>query len=494
MLALAMPDKSSDSFASLFEAESQGRSPKKARPPALGERCRAEVVQIGKDCVFVELLQEGGFGKRAQAYLNHEDVRGPDGQLSAKLGDVIEAVVVEANGSDLRLGRTMGRPQGADELERAYQAGVAVEGKVSGVNKGGLEIEVAGMRAFCPMSQADRGYLADAQSLVGMSLSFLVTEFAEGGKRVVLSRRKLLEQEARAQAAQTREKLVPGAVLSGTVSSIREFGAFIDLGGIEGLLPNAELSYDRSANAAALLSPGDSVQVQVREVKEGAPDRRGEKTSKITLSLKALAADPWEQIEALAPVGKVLAGSVSRVLEFGAFVRLAMGVEGLLHVSELGGKVTDASRVLKPGEALHVVVRSVDRAARKISLAPAPEGLAVGAEARGPALGVGSIVQGSVDRVETYGVFLQIEGTRGKAGRGLVPNAELGTPRGSDTRKLFPVGTKLTAKVLETGEGKLRLSLRAVKDDEERSEFDGFRANVAAQAGLGTFADLLRKK
>ena len=118
----------------------------------------------------------------------------------------------------------------------------------------------------------------------------------------------------------------------------------------------------------------------------------------------------------------------------------------------------------------------------------------VGAEARAPTLGVGSVVQGTVDRVEAYGVFLQIEGTRGKAGRGLIPNAELGTARGADTRKLFPLGAKLTAKVLETGEGKLRLSLRAVKEDEERSEFEGFRANVAAQSGLGTFADLLRKK
>jgi small subunit ribosomal protein S1 len=350
------------------------------------------------------------------------------------------------------------------------------------------------VRGFCPISQAERGYLADPQTLVGRTLSFLVTEFAENGRRVVLSRRKLLEQEARALAAQTLEKLVPGALVTGTISSIREFGAFVDLGGIEGLLPNAELSHDRSASAAALLSPGDRVEVQVREVKPGAPDRRGEKTLKITLSLKALAQDPWEQIDALAPTGKVLQGSVTRVLDFGAFVRLAPGVEGLLHVSELGGKVADARQLLAPGASLHVVVRSIDRAAHKISLAPAPDGLAPGAAARTPVLEVGSTVNGSVERVESYGVFLQIEGTRGKAGRGLIPNAELGTPRGADTRKLFPLGTKLTAKVLETGEGRMRLSLRAVKEDEERAEFDGFRAQVGAQKGLGTLGDLLRKK
>ncbi len=487
-----MSDKSNDSFASLFEAESRGQSAKKLRTPALGERVRAEVVQLGKDAVFVELFGEG-FGKRAQAYLNHEDLRGSDGQVTVKLGDVLEAVVVEVKAGELRLGRSMGRPQGADELERAFQAGVAVEGKISGVNKGGLEVEVAGIRAFCPISQADRGYLADPNTLVGQVLPFLVTEFAENGKRVVLSRRKLLEQEARAQASETLKKLVAGAVLAGTVTSIREFGAFVDLGGVEGLLPNAELSYDRSSTAEGLLSPGDRVEVQVREIKEGKEDKRGNKAPRITLSLKALSQDPWEQVENLAPIGRVLSGSVSRVLDFGAFVRIAPGIEGLLHVSELGGKVDDASRVLKLGETLTLVVRSVDRAARKIALAPAPEGLSVGAEARAPSISIGAIVQGTVDRVETYGIFLQIEGTRGRVGRGLVPNAELGTPRGADTRKLFPLGQKLTAKVLETGEGKLRLSLRAVKDDEERADFDGYRAQVA-QRGLGTLADLLRKK
>ena len=492
-----MNDKSrTDSFASLFEAESGGKSPnksaKKPRIPSLGERVKAEVVQIGKDDIFVELIGEG-IGKRAAAYINQLDVRGADGEITLKVGDTLEAVVVEAKGNELRLGRTMGKPQGADELERAYQAGVAVEGKVSGVNKGGLEIDVAGIRAFCPLSQADRGFLADPNTLVGQSLHFLVTEFAENGKRVVVSRRKYLEQEARAQASETLAKIVPGAVLSGTVTSIREFGAFVDLGGIEGLVPNAELSYDRSARADAVLSAGNRVEVQVREVKEGPLDKRGNKTTKITLSLKALSSDPWEQIDTIAKVGRVVTGSVARVLEFGAFVRIAAGIEGLLHVSELGGKVTDATQALKVGEMLNVVVRSIDKSARKLSLAPAPEGLAVGAEAHGPSVSIGAIVTGTVDRIETYGIFLQLEGTRGKQGRGLIPNVELGTPRGADNRKLFPIGTKLTAKVLETGDGRMRLSLKAVKDDEERADFDGFREG-AAEKRLGTFADLLRKK
>jgi small subunit ribosomal protein S1 len=483
-------EKPESTFASLFEAEGPAKRHKRARAPQLGERCRAEVVQVGRDTVFVEILSDSPLDKRVQAYLGHEDVRAADGQVTLKVGDVIEAVVVESRDGELRLGRTMGRPAGLDELASAHAASVPVEGKVTGVNKGGLEVEVAGARAFCPISQVDRGYVADAQSLIGQTLQFVVTEFRDGGKRIVLSRRAALEREARERSEQTLKSLNVGAVVRGTVSAVREFGAFVDLGGLEGLLPNGELSYDRSASAQALLKPGDAVEVQVREIKEGALDRRGEKTLKITLSLKSLASDPWEQIEAHAPVGRVLRGEVVRVLDFGGFVRLAPGIEGLLHVSELGGKLAHAAEVLKVGDTLTVVVRSVDASARKISLAPAPDGLEVGARATGPSLAIGATVQVTVDRIETYGVFAQVEGTRGRVGRGLIPNVELGTPRGADNRKLFPLGTKLTAKVLETGEGRLKLSLRAVKDDEERADFDGFRATTQKDS-LGTLGDKL---
>jgi small subunit ribosomal protein S1 len=369
-----------------------------------------------------------------------------------------------------------------------------VEGKVTAVNKGGLEVEVASLRAFCPTSQIDRGFVADPQALVGRALLFLVTEVRDGGKRVVVSRRALLEQEAKVSAARTLSQLSVGSNVRGTVSAVREFGVFVDLGGIEGLVPNSEVSYDRSAKTSELLSAGDVVDVQVREIKEGVVDKRGAPVTKITLSLKALTADPWDNLASVAPEGKVVSGTVTRLADFGAFVRLAPGVEGLLHISELGGKVVHPSALLKVGETLHVVVRSVDRAAHKISLVPAPDGLSVGAAAQTPSLMVGAVVSCSVDHVETFGVFLQVEGTRGRAGRGLVPNTELGTARGADTRKLFPPGKKLIAKVLETGEGKLRLSVKAIKADEERADFDGYRASSGAGGKLGTLGDLFSRK
>jgi small subunit ribosomal protein S1 len=488
-------DDSREGFAALFEAEPQEAPATGSRPLALGDRCRAEVVQVGRDSVFVEVVDPPPVGRRVQAYIEAQDLKGPDDTITIQMGEVIEANVIEldAQSGQVRLGWSMGRPQGLEALAKAQQGGLPVEGTVTGVNKGGLEVELSGVRAFCPMSHADRGFVNDPQELIGRTLSFVVTEMAEGGRRVVVSRRAVLEREAKEEAARTLARIATGSVVRGTVTSVREFGAFVDLGGVEGLVPTSELSHDRQVRAGDVLTPGDAVEVQVRDIRE-ATGRRGEPETRITLSLKAMAPDPWDDVQASAPEGRVVRGTVTRTTDFGAFVRIAPGLEGLLHVSELGGKVTHPSAVLQAGQQLNVVVRAVDPNARRIALVPAPEGLAVGAEAKTPRLVVGAVVRGTVDRVEPYGVFLQVDGTQGRAGRGLIPNKELGTSRGADVRKLFPVGTTLTAKVLETGEGKLRLSIRAIAADEERAAFDDYRAQAAATGKLGTLGDLLKGK
>jgi small subunit ribosomal protein S1 len=488
-------DKKVDSFASMFEASTPAQAQARAVRVHVGDRVKAEVVRVGRDAVFVEIVDPPPVSQRVQAYFELPDLFDANGQVTAKVGDVLEAVVIatDSKAGGMRLGRTMGKPSGIAELETAHAARVPVEGKVTGVNKGGLEVEIGSARAFCPISQADRTFVQDPQTFVGRTFSFLITELAENGKRIVVSRRAVLELEQKELRGKVLEKLVVGATVSGTVSSVREIGAFVDLGGIEGLIPRSQISYDRDVKVSDVLSPGDAVSVQVREVQHDVVDKKGRPQTKITLSLKALSTDPWERVAELVPVGKVIEGTVSRVLEFGAFVRLAAGIDGLLHVSELGTK-PGAPPSVKPGQTLRVVVRSIDTTAKKISLAPAAEGLTIGDEAKSVAVGVGSLVTCKVERIEPFGVFVQIDGTAGRQGRGLIPNIELGTPRGSDTRKLFPVGTPLTAKVLETGDGKLRLSLRAVKDDEERADFDGYRESTAAKSGFGTLADLLKKR
>lgn len=482
-----MSTEKPDSFAALFE---QTKTPPRGKTARVGDRLEAVVIQIGKETVFVELD-----GKR-QAFMDAIELRAPDGTLTVKIGDKITAQVVEidANSGDVRLGRSLGKPGSLAAIEQARDAGLAIEGKVTGVNKGGLEVEFDGTRAFCPISQADNKFVQDPTTFVGRTLSFLVTEIRDGGKSVVLSRKAVLEREARDAATRLAQQLKPGSTIRGTVTGVREFGAFVDLGGLEGLIPLSELSHDRSAQAGDIVAAGDVVDVQIREVKEVTPQRPGDSTLKVTLSLKALAADPWAGIENMLQEGRVVQGTVSRIADFGAFVKLHAGVDGLLHVSELGGKVDHPSRALKVGQPLMVVIKKIDAKEKKISLVPAPQGIEAGAQVPSSSVGLGAIVKGVVDRIEQYGVFVQIEGTAGRAGRGLVPNAELGIPRGADARKAFPEGTKVSAKVIDTAEGRLRLSIRQVGEDEERAEFAGFRDRSGGAKKLGTLGDLLAKK
>ena len=473
-----------DSFAALFEKESGARpEQRRKRSVRVGDKLEAVVVHVGKDSVFVELD-----GKQ-QAFFDAVDLRDEEGNVTVKEGDRVTAHVVQVDDEKgvVRLGRSLGKPGSTAALEQAKQASMPVEGKVTGVNKGGLDVDFGGTRAFCPISQADNKYLEDPKALIGQTLRFLVTDVKDGGKNVVVSRRALLQREASEARGRVMGDIVPGAVLRGTISGVRDFGAFVDLGGIEGLIPRSEIAHDRSVSVASALKPGDSVEVQVREVKDVDAARPGAPTKKITLSLKALMADPWAELDLVE--GRVIVGTVTRVTEFGRFVRLAPGVEGLLHVSELG-----RGAKIEEGMEQNVVIKKIDRENKKISLVPAPDGAAPGATVSNVAIAVGAIVRGKVERIETYGVFVQIDGTKGRAGRGLVPSAELGVPRGTDLRKTFPEGTAVTAKVLETGEGRLRLSIKGAKDAEERADYEEAKSKTGAPASLGTFADLLKKK
>jgi small subunit ribosomal protein S1 len=393
---------SDDTFAALFEAQAQAKdAPTAHRKVRVGDVLEAVVVQVGKEAIFVELD-----GKR-QASLDVVEMLSPSGTLEIKVGDTVRAKVVDVNAEtgEVRLGRSFGKSGDLAQIEQARDAGIAIEGKVTGVNKGGIEVDLGrGTRGFCPMSQiGTRGATVDAKTLVGQLLSFAVTEIKDGGRNIVLSRRKLLEAEAREGREAVLRSLEVGKVVRGTVSAVRDFGAFVDLGGIDGLIPASEISHERGVAVADRITAGESVEVQVLEIKD---DDKGQK--RITLSLKALVAPPEK---------------------------------------------------------------------------PAPAAKAA----------IGSIVKGRVVRIESYGVFVQLEGTEGREGRGLIPSAELGVARGTDLRRAFPEGTELTAKVLETGDGRLQLSVRGAKDAAERADFEAHKDKAAAPKSLGTFGDLLQK-
>ncbi len=487
-------DHPSDSFASLFEQQPATASGRSFR---VGDRLDVTVVRVGKNAVFVELD-----GKR-QGFFEASDLLDENGQLTVAIGDRLTGHVVEMHEAQgmFRLARAMGKTHGVEGLEQARAAGLPVEGKVTGVNKGGVEVEVGGVRAFCPLGQLDVHFVQDVSTFVGQTLSFLVKEVKDNGRSVTLSRRALLEREAQEKFARIAESIVPGATLQGTITSVREFGAFVDLGGVEGMIPRSEIGHDRSVAVADVLKPGENVEVLVRDVKEAPAPEPGRGRGKpgpalkITLSLKALMANPWDELKA--EEGQVVLGKVMRLQPFGAFVQIAPGIDGLLHVSE-----TNKASPPVEGAEIVVLIKKIDREAKKVSLGLAPEGavpgsrVEVAATAAAPkraAIAVNAILEGVVEKIETFGLFVQLDGTTGRSGRGLVPNVETGLPRGTDLRKAFPEGTRVTVKVLETGEGKIRLSIRGAKEAEERAQYEEARSKVQGNQSFGSFGDLLKK-
>jgi small subunit ribosomal protein S1 len=360
------PPAPDEDFAAMFAASE--REAKKARRPslAIGDRVRGKVVSIGQEVTVLELAGGG------EGTLETLELLDPAGKLTVAVGDSLEARVV-AHGDrpgfvSLRRGAGHG-PGGRTSLQEAVATGLPVEGVITAVNKGGLEVDVAGTRAFCPLSQLDLRPVADPTAFIGQRLQFRVTRYEDDrrGANVVLSRRALLEEAMQSRAAETRGKLVVGAVLPGVVTALKEFGAFVDVGGIEGLLPASEIGFQRGTRPADVLTVGQPVTVAVMRVEKRDDPRRPEQVS---FSLKSLERDPWQDAAAALPAGTLTRGQVTRVEQFGAFVELRPGVEGLLHVSELGGgkPLRHARDAAKPGDVLEVTVLSIDLDKRRISL------------------------------------------------------------------------------------------------------------------------------
>jgi len=349
-----------DDFAALLAA-SEAEQP--ATRVQTGDVVRGRVVAIGPATAFVAI------GAKAEAIIDLAEFRDPTtGELGINVGDQLTATVTDdgSRSGSIVLKHTLGRGGHLPgELEQAHAHGLAVEGLVTGQNKGGFDVQVLGVRAFCPASQIDLRR-ADPGQYVGQRLRFRVTQIGAGGRNVVVSRRQLLEEEAAAQAAAVWERLTVGAVVRGTVTSLRDFGAFVDLGGVEGLVHVTELGYGRPSHPSEVVQVGQEVEAQVVKLEratEGGRDR-------ISLSLRALAADPWLSAAERFPAGTSVRGVVRRLEPFGAFIELAPGLDGLVHVSRMSlqGRVSHPKNVVKIGDEVEVTIVALEPEKRRISL------------------------------------------------------------------------------------------------------------------------------
>jgi len=354
-----------EDFSSLlqeFEKEHAGTT---KQAPKIGDKVKGTVISIQNEFVFVDL------GAKTEGMVEVEELTDADGNLSVGIGDAIE---ISVSGEDedtgtLLLGTRQARQaRGSEGLRQAFEQRTPVEGRVTGVIKGGVEVVISGERAFCPASQIDIQYIEDLESFVGEKLAFRITKF-EGGKHInlVVSRRALLEEERRTLASDTRASLEVGAVMQGTVSSIKDFGAFVDLGGMEGMVHISELSVGRVEHPKELLAVGQVVEVSVLRIEKTDNPKQPER---IALSIRALEKDPWQDVQSQYPVGTLVPGKVVRIQAFGAFVELAPGVDGLVHISELGSerRITHPQEVVTVGDQVHATVLGVDMDKRRISL------------------------------------------------------------------------------------------------------------------------------
>jgi small subunit ribosomal protein S1 len=360
----AVSDQEED-FAAMFAASAT------ALQFARGQTIEGTIVAIGPKVAFVNV------GGKGEAEIDVTELKDADGDIDVSVGDRITAMVVSTSGGIVLSRKGVRNAATRRELEDAFRAGLAVEGKVVQAVKGGYEVRIArgpstgsgssraqsrDERAFCPLSQIDSVRTEDPAVHVGHVYAFRVLEYKNGGKDVVLSRRKQLEEEQRASAADLRKSIVPGAVLTGRVVSVPEFGAFVDLGaGIQGLLHVSEMSWTRVASPGEIVAPGDQITVRVLRVDEA--------TQKISLGLKQLQEDPWSTAAASFPVGQVRTGRITRIADFGVFVDLAPGFTGLMPLAETGlDRGVDLRKAFPVGSELDVVVLEVDQTARRIRL------------------------------------------------------------------------------------------------------------------------------
>jgi small subunit ribosomal protein S1 len=366
----------------------------------------------------------------------------------------------------------------SDVVREAVEQSLPVAGKIIGWNQGGFHAVVSGISAFCPRSSMELGAPREPAQYLDQEYLFRVLRVEEKGHRLVLSRAAVLRDEKRHQVEEMKKSLEVGAVVHGLVASLHDFGAFVDLGGIEGLIHVSEIRHQRIGHPKEALEVGQEIDAKVVKL-----PAKGERVS---LSLRALEPSPWQGVDEKWPAGGKFTGKVLRKSDFGWFVELAPGVEGLLHVSQLppGTKPDDPS--LEPGAAIEGWVREVDPRRHRISLAlrevPAGDPWQ-GVDRRYPEA---AVVTGKIEKVAPFGAFIELE----PGLTALFPTSEMGLPRGASVAKAYPIGREIKLKVSEVDARRKRISLTRVEKTLEgsKSDYQAYSKRARKSDGLGALA------
>jgi len=438
----------------------------------VGDVVQGTIVEIHGDVVLIDV------GGKSEAVLQREELEQPG------TGDPVE-VVVTAIGENIEVSHNLALEQKLKErLAEAVESGEPVEGKVSGRRKGGFDVIVAGVRGFCPMSQIDEYRTEDFDAHLGQVYQFKVLEYQPDDRKLVVSRAALIREEKERLKNEAWDRLEEGAVVEGVVRSLPEFGAFIDLGGVDGLVHVTELSHHRVNKPSDVLEIGQKVEVKIVGLDRG--------KNRISLSIKETQEDPWSSVAERFPARGPFEGKVVRSAPFGVFVQLEPGVDGLLHVSQLPPGVDLKSEEVQEGQTINGWIKEIDLENRRISLTlrRLPD--------RDPWERIemryqeGQTVEGIVEHGTDFGVFVELE----PGVSALIPMSETGLDRGVDPRDKFDPGANVVAKVMSVDGNRQRISLsiRSHLRDKERNEYLQHMDSGAGQdqAGISGFGAQLK--
>jgi small subunit ribosomal protein S1 len=346
-------DSNEENFAELLE-QSMAKRGGRLSP---GQMVEAMIVKITPEWIFLDL------GGKGEGYLDRKELVNADGTLTVKEGDTVRAYFLSSDNNEMRFTTKIGTGSaGHQQIEDAWKNQIPVEGVLVKEVKGGFEVKIAGsVRAFCPFSQTGIRREENQADYIGKTLSFKIIEYTE--RNIVLSRRAILDEERQEKKQELKSTLKEGMKVKGTVTSLQKFGAFVNIGSMEGLLPISEIAWNRTEKVSDILSVGQEVEVIVKSIDW---DR-----DRLSFSLKDALPDPWERVAETYAVGSFHTGTVSHLAPFGAFVTLGAGVDGLIHISRLGAgkRINHPKEVVKEGQTVEVQIEAVDREKKKLSLA-----------------------------------------------------------------------------------------------------------------------------
>jgi small subunit ribosomal protein S1 len=470
------------SFEELLKASFEGPG-RKLFP---GDKVSGKVLKVSKDAIFVDL------GGKSEGIADIQEFLDKKGNLTVKQGDWVEMRVASIrDGIHLTKGMKVQGPDALDILREAKENLIPIEGRVSGVVKGGFEIDLSGIRAFCPLSQIDLRFCEKPEEHIGAKYPFRIMGIKEKGKNIIVSRRVLLEEDQEKKSKETLARLKPDLQCEGKVTKLTDFGAFVDIGGIEGMVHISEISHGRINHPSEILKPGQPVKLKVMKIeadKEGRP--------KISLSIKALEPDSWEKGLGFEE-GQIIRGKVSRLTDFGAFVEVAPGVDGLVHISEISyERVPHPSRFLHEGDLVDVLVMEIDRQTHRVSLSIKEANIKKRiSEGEGPdqvRLEVGQVLKGIVEDSKPYGLFIRLP-QFGLKVRGLLPKEELRISEKGDVKRKFPRGQEIQVEIVSIDEkGRIRLSQRVMEEREDQEDYKKFLEKEDTGGKLGTLGDVFK--